>query len=80
MIFDITDRNKKMKESLDRFQKMVDRSEVEGFIILIRDNKGQYRQCMYSGRISDVDWIGSLEVCKSIILKDLFLTMGQTND
>lgn len=80
MIFDITDRNRKMTDSLKNIQKMIDRSEVEGFIIIIRDPEGRYRQCIYSGRVTDTDWLGSLEVCKSTILKDVFLTMGRTND
>ena len=80
MVFDITDRNQKMSESLNKFQSMVERSEVEGFIIIIKDIKGRYRQCIYSGRVSEVDWIGSLEICKSTILKDLFFNMDVSND
>lgn len=71
MIFDIQDRNRKMREYIEKVQTMINRSELEGFVIMLRGTDGSHRHLIFPGRVIDFEWIGALDSTKFEILKQV---------
>jgi hypothetical protein len=70
MIFDVKARDEKMAKYLIDVLDNVKKSEVEGFILLLKLESETYRKYIFPGRINSYEWVGGIESLKLEFMLD----------